>query len=361
MQLRAAVLSLCALLLAASAAALQEEQARQVPRLKLKVKHVYVASEFNVPIMAPFRCDSNGNVYLRFYQFAQLLAAPIVKLSAEAKTVARFSPGSVPGFKNFTTHDFAVDGRGGVHLLVTNTIDERNEPYILSFREDGTHERSIRLSGSFRPARLALFPTGDFLVTGLAVSLREEDSRPDYEPFTGIFDATGSQLRKLTLPGDVKLQPQTESPGKNSTKPAEQQGRARAPLAEVSTGEALVGQDGNVYLMRRTAKPLVYVISPAGELLRKLEVAPPSEKAEPWAMKYGGGKLVVTFNEPAEKKEQGQIQIISLVDTETGERQMDYVASGAVGGGLICYTPNSFRFFGSTEDGHLTIEDAVPY
>jgi hypothetical protein len=48
----------------------------------------------------------------------------------------------------------------------------------------------------------------------------------------------------------------------------------QAPNMAITLGDVVAGADGNAYLMRRTNPTIVYVISPASEVLRRLSLDP---------------------------------------------------------------------------------------
>lgn len=98
--------------------------------------------------------------------------------------------------------------------------------------------------------------------------------------------------------------------------------------------------------MRSTVKPLVYVVSPLGELVRRFEVTPPEEKAQPAGMLYGpDGSLVFDFDVIPSEKDAEHAQIFSLVNAETGQRLQDYESPIPGVHPLACYAPGVFTLF----------------
>jgi hypothetical protein len=97
-----------------------------------------------------------------------------------------------------------------------------------------------------------------------------------------------------------------------------------------------------------------------GQPVRKFQVQRPSEDAQALDMKGSiGGKLAFLFGEPA-NGQATQRQVISIVNAETGETEINYEPGTDTGAALACYTPNRFTFIGSTDDGHLALKHAVP-
>jgi hypothetical protein len=65
----------------------------------------------------------------------------------------------------------------------------------------------------------------------------------------------------------------------------------------VRRGDVSAGTDGNVYLLHGTASPgLVYVISPAGEVVRKLRVDAGDSELLARSIKFYSGRLAIEFD-----------------------------------------------------------------
>jgi len=322
-----------ALLLAADVLAAQQT-------IKLRVTEtIPVPGVWVGPIMVPVKCDAKRNIYYRGYQRGNPMAAPVVKISAEGKHGPVFALDSVPGFEGGPFKDFAVSLRGGVYLLA----GREKEQVIVSFDEDGKYISTIKLESRFAPAQIASFPSGEFLVTGMELRLAKEGV-PSGEPFTAIFDGRGELTKRLDLPDDVK--------------PAARPKEGEDPNPAISLGMAMPGDDGNIYSMRFASPPVVHVISPGGEVLRRMAIAPPAGNFRAITMKVAGGKLVVQFeeNDPATDIAQ---RVFSLLDAETGEKILDYEPAPEVGGAFACYTPNGFTFL-AHQGRQLVIQRVVP-
>jgi len=261
-------------------------QAQQVPKLDLSVKEEKPLPDFasSILLTGAVLCDSRGNIYLRPAQAPRPdPAAPVAKISPEDVQKTAFSIKGVPGFERARVmiYDFAVGLRGQVYLLVGKCEGVKNpkcEVDVLSLDENGAYQSATKLERYFYPSRFAVFLSGEFLVSGTRdkevgtaeASAAQTGSRslPVEEPYTAIFDGSGRVRAELTLPDDVKL----ESAG-DSEPDKEPEG---ARLA-VEWGMVASGEDGNIYLARSMAKPLVFVISPDGSVLRRFEVKPPGE------------------------------------------------------------------------------------
>jgi hypothetical protein len=330
--------------------------AQEPPRLPLRLKEtVAVPQQRAVPISGPIKCDAKGNIYLRSYlPRTNPLAAPVMKISTEGKRTAEFKIDSAPGFEGALVDDFAVDLRGKVYML---SIKGKDELDIVAFGPDGKYDSTIKLDLLFMPGQLAVFRSGEFLVSGEKI---DENRQPVGEPFTALFSRNGRLVKELSLPEDVKKEvdsSQEEKSDAASTPVKQESGEfARA----ISLGHAAPADDGNIYLMRATSTPLVYVISPAGTVLRRLTVEPPSRNSTPVAMKVAGGRLAVLFAQYYPTADFQQ-HLLSLINAETGEAIAHYVSTPEIGGALACYTPDGLIFLAGTKTGDLVIRHDYPY
>lgn len=319
------------------------QQQSYVPTLTLMIKNtVQVPSQSRRPVMEPVRCDSEGNVYVRGYQFPRPKAAPVLKFSADGKNVVTFSLDSAPGFAKGTPFDaFAVGPRGEVFVL---TFKNKDELDLVSFRKDGEYDSAAKVELLFIPAQVVVFPSGEFLASGVGVPNKE--GGPVGEPLTAMFDRNGRLITKVARGAGTTSEQQQSKAQPGQLPP------------QVSLAKAEVGDDGNVYLMGSAVRPTVLVISPAGKVVRRLELRPPSPAAKPWAMKVGGGKIIIEFTETDNHGQQATTGF-SAYDAEDGNLSAEYVSPPELGGALACYSPNGFTFL-SARNGHFAIIKAVP-
>ncbi|HVN07477.1 MAG TPA: hypothetical protein VMV61_00795 [Patescibacteria group bacterium] len=342
-------------------------RAQDVTKFGLHLKdEVPVSTESVSAFVDPIRCDPKGDLYLRAYQPSNLFDAPIAKISREGKRTAVFSVASVSGFEHAQLYNFAVGLGGELYALVVTAKDGKRELDILKFENDGTFLFATKLGPVFTPAQLAVFPNGDFLVAGwktldhprkaatpTASQKDEHPSPPPVQPFAAIIDGSGRLLTELAI-----------GHGGSSKNPGGSASSEGMPSSEISLGDAVAGADGNIYLMLRTIpKPTVSVISAGGIVLRRFEVAPPSETAQAMAMKYvSGHKLIFEFGQRVDSRRTDlKNEIFSVVDPETGAREIDYQSSPAIGGAFCCYSPNDgFTFLGTTKDGQLVLRRVSP-
>lgn len=300
------------------------------------------------------RCDLDGDIYLRLPRmFGRSGIPPLLRVSADGKNVTTFSFSALndPALKGSSFPDFAVSLDGVVYALAQTP---GNKTYVVQFDDQGQLFSTTRLIPpfSFYAMRLAVFPSGDFPVTGVRPGSEGEMTG---QPFTAVFDASGNMVKQVRLPGDV-------TPG---TSPVQgTAGLAASTGAAVVLGEAVPAEDGNVYLSRSGAQSVVYVISPAGEVLRRMALSPPQNELRPGPLKVSGGRLAVEFFSLGDPNQNNldllkQTHIYSIYDAATGERLLDYAESPKLRGAFACYTPSYFSFVGGS-GGRSYVVQAIP-
>lgn len=292
----------------------------------------YREIEFAAPLFgANPPCDSDGNMYLAGFKRDE-----VEKLSREGKVVARFSLSAAedPDFKKLGLRSHAVDQRGRVFGLIDR---KETATYVVEFAPDGKYEKTTKLDvAGLLPYHLAVFPTGEFLVSGAV---------HDSAPYTAIFDPQGRLIKDLPLPGDVSRQsvgPERKVAGEEKPSDAD---ATLAVLGEVLGGAAAIGPDGNAYLFRNSRPPVMYVISAGGILVRRLSLKPPFDSVVPLGESVSGGRVLVVFGHELGKNA-SKDEFYSLYDLWTGEHLYDYKRSPELSGGLACYTQNAFLFVG---------------
>lgn len=312
------------------------------------------------PLEGLARCDGDGNVYLRFDQPADPMGAPVVRISADGEGVKVFSPPPIANLQGAEIDSFSVSPDGSVDLGLWGWDPQAKKGvgYIATLKDDGSLDHTTKVGAYMEPDQVAGFSSGQTLVSGTRdARIYGKDQPAVSVPFTEILDFAGNPAKTLTLPGDF----QPAKPGDKDFK-----AQVYQEPAEITLGDAESGSDGNVYLMRHTGKPTVYVISPDGALLRTLHLAPPFPSASAgFTIRYGdGGRLALAFAEFVPGLQKAKVfkdMIISVYDAQTGERMVDYLVSPELGGDLVCYTSRGFTFLGRTPQHQLAIQRASAY
>jgi len=284
-------------------------------------------------VVLPAKCDGEGNVYFRIQPAGPGLF-DVVRISLEGAQKAIYRYSDVPELKGSLVDDFAIGADGKVYELV-----ELGEGHVLvlEFSEKGEFEGKTELQGKplFNPSQLVVLTGGNFFVSGSLIG--DKAGHGVGNPFNAIFNTSGDLVRKFSLKKDAdpKVSPNT----------ADRSGNAN--LA-VRFGRALLGDDGNLYVMRAASPALVYVISPAGNVMRTLRIMPPVKKAEPVALLTGSGRIAVEFSVPDAPDIADTT--IRVADSRSGHTVMDYRITWQLGEAVACYSQDEFTFVGSGED-----------
>jgi hypothetical protein len=307
---------------------------------------VVVESELGGIFLDPLRCDSEGNVYMRGYDARQRMKMPIRKFDPQKGVrLASFSLDSVPELEFESGEQFFVSADGDLHWLTATETDR----YILSFGKDGAFKSKTKLDFGkpFMAYQLAAFSSGEFLISGLKV----QDSGPGDEkrPFTGVFDKQGKLVRSVTLQDDAAIHEAALRGDSNFTSELHPGQSNRA----VSMGVAVGSADGNVYLMRRTSPALVYAVSAAGTVVRRISVDPGDPVLLPVAMHEVAGRLAIMFWDRHTKE-----SVFKIVETHTGNVVASYGGTNLMG--FTCYSPPRRFTFLATKRGKLAFGHAEP-
>jgi hypothetical protein len=331
--------------------------------MKLEITQEFpIAGKGLVGMYDPLRCDGKGSVYLRFAGGGPSFSQPIVKLTSEGEQKAAFSTDTVSGpWGGSQVYDFAVGRDGQVFVLTARLGDKgarKIESAVLSFGDDGKHRFTTELNLPMTvPSRLAVFGSGEFLVTGYrklesSSGQSREGAEPDVEPVAVVLNRSGELVQQIDF---------SSEPG------AAAAGGPRGALwsrEAVDLSSCALGDDGNIYLMFRDKNPLIYVLSRHGTVIGMVNVEAPSERAIAREIHPAPGMgLLLKFGETAGQSKfyPADKTVFSLVDPATGDRIADYESSMRVGSALGCYTSRGLLFVGKAKEARqLAILRALP-
>jgi hypothetical protein len=164
----------------------------------------------------------------------------------------------------------------------------RSDIFVVELAPDGSVKAKTKLTlGVYaQPWHLAVFESGEYLLTATA-------GVDNLTPFTAVFAADGHLVKKIDEPEDEEAR-QKSSPSDWD------QGRTIGDVRGadfVSRGDVAAASDGNIYLLHGTASPaLIYVISPAGEVVRKLRIDAGDSELMARSIKSYGGRLAIEFD-----------------------------------------------------------------
>lgn len=289
------------------------------------VLHAKTSADTLVPpvggILGSIRCDTRGNLYWLSE------AGHLLRVSSDGTSVVTFDFSNVPEYRRapnrVTVSEFALSSDDSLSVLVKVDPDV----YVWSFNSDGRYQSATKLETPefFEPAQFAVFGNGSYLLAGQVPQLAQNESP---KPFAGIFNGSGQLVKRVTFTSDDQKK---------------EEGRATEnAMRYINTGNILISRDGNAYIMRSFRNPLVYVLSPAGEVLRVLRITSP-DGFVPTVMVPSDNQIVITF----QKRNKQEVEMVyGVYNSSDGQRAAEYTRDKELRGILACYTNNEFTFLG---------------
>jgi hypothetical protein len=282
-------------------------------------------------------CDAKGNIFVTVWNPAGEDPAdrPLLEFDSAGSLKAKFASsrkdlGLSRGEDHFEPSALLPGGE------LARVAWSKDSLYLAKYTADGKLQSRTKLDPpAILPYQLAVFRSSEILVSGLEHS-HSVRSISSYRSFTAIYDENGHLLKQLSLPEDAEIETAIEAGDSRY---------AIAPLSgnrAVSGGKARLGEDGNVYLMRRTSPATIYVISSSGALVRTLHIEPPDSGELPFDMQLSGGRIAVQFSVGC-SGDQCSGTNLSVADAGSGERLASYNHEG-VFGSLTCFTASPERF-----------------
>jgi hypothetical protein len=301
-----------------------QQPAIQVVNLKATAK-VEVPMSHRASLLGPPTCDGAGNVYVRQLdaetsksptgasQLPILEMTPTGALKGNFRVTDAF-PGEVFGTGAY------VNREGGVYQAAM----VGDEVYVIQFAQDGSVKARKKLETGSRHftslSHLAVFDSGEYLLVG-------ETGKTGHVPFTAVFAADGRLVKEIYEPEDDEAQKKAEIGDTQYV------GLGNMGNDFVSMGDVAVGSDGNAYLLHGTSPTLIYVISPAGEVVRKLRISAEDPDLVARSIKAYGGRLAIGF---VQSSDAGiSIRAIDLKGNPIADYRMDAVGTYSLA--LACY------------------------
>lgn len=323
----------------------QEPTPRNTPTWKLRITDSYPLFQPAVTsIFDKVGCDAERNLYVRFAAQDEL-ATPITQITERGENKVVFEP-RLQGWDRVELYDFAVSPEGAVQALGARgrgTGPNRTvETGVFVFKEDGQFDFFFKTEDGFSAEHVAAFPDGDFLVSGwrrAAVSPQDTSGRGERrtaEAYAVIYDRRGKVVKSLRMTPEG----------------------ASFPLSALSRGSTVGGSDGNIYALIRAGKPKIYVINSSGEVVRSLDIEPPTAKSSPLEVRWAGeNRLLLQFAEEGPRKGSFAMSqsIFAEVDATTGETLAQFHTNPEIGGVLGCYADGRFVFLGTDSAGRSVL------
>ena len=302
-----------------------------------------VVSEMGGAFMGSSKCDADGNLYIRKYAADRPQLGPVVKIDSEGKRTALFDPVAFSQLALDRADAFSPASDGGLYQIAQSGV-VKPRIYVLHFSSDGSPSSPIRLEADFEVYSFAAFLNGNLLVSGFDRDVR--NPKDAGRAVTEVFSADGRLQAQLSFdppPGPAK------TAGKPGAKAVGEAGES-GPTLDLADAE--VGDDGNLYAMRNSSPALIYVISPAGKVVRTLKVNAPMLRARPSTFHVSRNRLAVSFG-----SEDGKALLLVVADVQTGRRIATYFDPGSLGTSFACYSADEgvFTFLNLGEGNALEV------
>jgi hypothetical protein len=293
----------------------------------------------------PAKCDAVGNVYARPIDITlsgpkaarELRDAPIRQITPKGNVAAAFGP--TEALQDAKEWGIFVNNSGDVYRAAS----AHGSVYVVEFSKDGSPKSMAELLGTpthVDPWHLVVFPSGRFLLSG-------ESGKNARTPYTAVFEANGKLVREIYEPEDENARSRAEMGDTDFA-------RAAVGNLFVHRGDATLGSDGNAYLLHSTSPALIYVISPAGEVIRKLRVDAGDSVRKLGSIKSYAGKLAISFEEFGHVR----VYVTDLEGNSIATYSMGTEKSDALD--LACYDSWGFTFVSSDAGNNLYLIKAQP-
>jgi hypothetical protein len=327
------------------------------------------------------KCDEKGDIYvvqsggrpLGVQNGLSLI--PVQELLIGSKSTVSYPVPKLDRYRGVVRLDFDVSADGHLYALLEavdaspSSSDAQPSFFIARYRNDGTMESHFNLEDApdrhIQPFHFAMFRDGRVFVTGTAVA----EGKP-LRSFAAVLDRSGRFVKYVQASNDeevaMKALENRISEKKKGTAPSEVESTApESDVAlELSSSSLIVGApDGNVYLLRGTDQLWLYVISPAGELVRRFQIPQPASGLSPTNIGLAGENgIFIAFEivqgryQPKENSAdpKGPDKLISVISSQTGDVIAVYRLPAAADAFEVpgcAASSDSFLFLGATADG----------
>jgi hypothetical protein len=308
-----------------------------------------IVSERNVPFSGAWagkaRCDDGGNLYVHLIdpdtrrQYGKASRSPISRIKPDGSLAGTFKITDVS--PDLFSLDFFVTGDGKLFQAATSSREKA--VYVVLFDNNGSFKSKIRLEAEyFVPYQIVAFPRGEFLLSGTLANTAGFHRTP----FTAVFDSTGTLIKRIYEPEDEESRQHAAQGDPELTSEYTATGNT-----SVWHGDAVLGSDGNAYLLRATSPALIYVISPRGEVIRKLRVESPGAGLKAQRLKSSSGRLAIGFIENASTA--GQVKIVDFQGKSLAQHASQDRRTNP--GLPSCYNSSYFTFLSADEGSKIHV------
>jgi len=301
-------------------------------------------------IVGTSKCDMAGNVYARPVHLgapadANFLA-PIKKVAPEGRTTGSFRLANAwEGWQDSAARGIFVDGNGTLYQAAGGPggvwAGGRGGAYVVTFAQDGSVKSKTKLETKtwVDPLHVAVFESGRLLISG-------DSGEHTRTPYTAVFEASGKLLKEIYEPEDEDARSKAVLGDTEFTNNSER-GNSFVWDADVT-----LGSDGNAYLLHGTA-PLVYAISPTGQVIRKMQIGVGGSELAFRSIKPYHGQLAIGLARFGHI----EVHVTNLKGVPTDSYGMDTEGDVLE---LACYDSRGLTFISAASHGGAYLLNAKP-
>lgn len=223
--------------------------------------------------------------------------------------------------------DFSVSPRGDVVALV-ELVEKPGHFITVDFDSDGkvSSQAELELPEHIFGDHISVFPNGTRLFVGHFTADAPSDLKG--KRYVGLFQSSGKQLKRLEQLNEAVRGPQEN---------------------RLSDGDTTIGADGNVYLL---TSDKVLVVSPSGEIQRKITFTKPDPDFSAARVQYSEGLIVVSFAKA--RKTELMFQYL-VVNASNGDPLGLYAPTEETGSENVCFNRHDGFLFLKVKSNRLNL------
>jgi hypothetical protein len=259
---------------------------------------------------------------------------------------------SAPEFDKSQVLGYSVGLDDDVYILASK---DGHDSYIVVFDKDGKFQSAIQLGlkpGTI-PRRIAVTSATNYFIGG---SQQEGDNLIRNE-FEGIFDGQGRMI------SPVKMQVMQHVKSIDTLRVSDiphldpdQAAKAQQTQQRLDLSIVRAAADGNYYFAPFDLSGPVFVVSSSGEVVKKINVAGPTEGGyELLDFKVSHGRLMLAYEGQPPSGGTAPVKIF-VYDVGTGKKIAEFHHENSrIGIAIACYSQDTFTFISSDENGIMQI------
>jgi hypothetical protein len=303
--------------------------AQQIPSKPEQITPASVRT-VNAPFFPYFgesQCDENGNLFFHS-GMSGYTQAQIFELSKDGDSGKLFKPSGKFAEDNAANFDALWIGQSGDVFIAVNGKGE----YVLKFDRDGTMKDPIMLDipEDTLLTAFAIFDNGSIFVAGNYG--HKSPAHREGEGYEAILSSSGELIRELSIPvPDVNFE------------------------GGLSDGGLALSR-GNLYFL---GPDRITVISPSGQVIRKIPFDKPDRKSIATKIYASGGRIVIALNSPNKVGSDDRISRSFLVLDQSEGKVTGYYKPPDLNWSDVCLTPSLDLIFLTVENKQQRIVTAT--